>query len=100
MMNHLYAPKHYYERIRTLLKESPAPRIKERLRMSQLMAFFRSTVMLGVIGRERFQYWKMLIWTLFNRQQALPQAITLAIYGHHFRKVCALHLKDRRGVSR
>jgi radical SAM superfamily enzyme YgiQ (UPF0313 family) len=100
MMNHLYAPKHYYERIRTLLKESPAPMIKERLRMSQLMAFLRSTFILGVIGRERFHYWRMLGWTIFNRQQALPQAVTLAIYGHHFRKVCALHLKDSRGVSR
>jgi len=26
--------------------------------------------------------------------------VTLAIYGHHFRKVCALHLKDsRRSVT-
>jgi hypothetical protein len=49
-----------------------------------------------VIGKERFQYWKMLIWTFFNRQQALPLAVTLAIYGHHFRKVCQLHLKEAR----
>jgi len=96
LMNHLYAPRQYYQRIRTLLKEYQAPQLKSRFRMSQLMAFLRSTVMLGVIGRERFHYWRMLAWTAVNRQQALPLAITLAIYGHHFRKVCALHLKDRR----
>ncbi len=99
MMNHLYAPKYYYQRIRTLLEEYRAPQLKSRFRMSQFMAFMRSTVMLGVIGRERFQYWKMLAWTAVNRQQALPLAVTLAIYGHHFRKVCALHLKERQHGS-
>lgn len=99
MMNHLYAPKFYYQRIRTLLKEYHAPQLKRRFRMNQLMAFARSTVMLGVIGRERFHYWRMLAWTVVNRQQALPLAVTLAIYGHHFRKVCALHLKERRCES-
>ena len=98
MMNHLYAPKHYYQRIRTLLLEYRTPQIKSRFRMSQFMAFMRSTVVLGVIGRERFQYWKMLAWTFFNRQEALPLAVTLAIYGHHFRKVCSLHLKDSRNL--
>ncbi len=98
MMTHLYAPKHYYKRIRTLLQEyrAPAVQIKSRFRMSQFMAFARSTVVLGIIGKERFQYWKILIWTFFNRQQSLPLAVTLAIYGHHFRKVCRLHLKDAR----
>ena len=96
MMNHLYAPKQYYQRIRTLLSEYQAPRLKTRFRMSQFMAFMRSTVILGVMGSERFQYWKMLVWTFFHRQQALPLAVTLAIYGHHFRKVCSLHLKDSR----
>ena len=96
MMNHLYAPKFYYQRIRTLLKEYRPPQLKRRFRMGQFMAFARSTVMLGVIGRERFHYWRMLGWTIVHRQEALPLAVTLAIYGHHFRKVCALHLKERR----
>lgn len=100
MMNHLYAPKHYYRRIRTLLQEYRPPQFKGRFRFGQLMAFARSTVMLGVIGRERFHYWRMLAWTFFHRQRALPLAVTLAIYGHHFRKVCALHLKDSRQLNR
>ena len=94
MMTQLYAPKQYYRRIRTLLQEYRTPHIKVKFRLSDFLAFARSTVLLGIIGRERFQYWKMLIWTFFNRQRALPHAITLAIYGHHFRKVCKLHLKE------
>ena len=96
MMTQLYAPKQYYNRIRTLLSEYQTPAFKGGFRIGHLMAFARSTVVLGVVGRERFQYWKMLTWTFFNRQKALPHAVTLAIYGHHFRKVCKLHLKEAR----
>jgi radical SAM superfamily enzyme YgiQ (UPF0313 family) len=99
MMNQLYAPKFYYQRIRTLLQEYRPHQLKGRFRMSQFMAFLRSTVVLGVIGRERVHYWRMLAWTAVNRQQALPLAVTLAIYGHHFRKVCALHLKERQQAT-
>ena len=94
MMDHLYAPKFYYQRIKTLLKEYKAPELRSRFRLGQLMALFRSAIILGVVGRERFQYWRIMIWTFFNRQKSLPLAVTLAIYGHHFRKVCQLHLKQ------
>jgi radical SAM superfamily enzyme YgiQ (UPF0313 family) len=92
MMLYLYAPKNYYQRIRTLLQEYKVPEIKKCFRISQLMAFVRSLVLLGIVGRERFQYWSMLIWTIIHRRRALPLAITLAIYGHHFRKVSQLYI--------
>lgn len=93
MMDYLYSPKNYYRRIKTLLIEYQPPKFRSRFRPGQLLAFFRSMVFLGVIGEERFHYWKMLIWTLFRQHQSLSLAVTLFIYGHHFRKVCALHLK-------
>ncbi len=43
---------------------------------------------LGIMGKERFQYWKLLLWTISRRPQLFPLAITFAIYGHHFRKIC------------
>jgi len=99
MMLYLYSPQNYYQRIRTLLKEYRVPDLKDSMRISQLMAFARSIVLLGVIGRERVQYWNMLSWTIFNHRRALPLAITLAIYGHHFRKVCQLHLRQRESLA-
>ena len=93
MMDYLYSPKNYYRRIKTLLIEYQPPKFKSRFRPGQLLAFFRSMVFLGVIGEERFHYWKMLLWTIFRQHQSLSLAVTLSIYGHHFRKVCALHLK-------
>ncbi|MCW8796694.1 MAG: B12-binding domain-containing radical SAM protein [Chlorobium sp.] len=92
MMFHLYAPKNYYQRVMTLLREYRVPELTSRIQLDQLMAFARSIVLLGVVGRERFQYWKMLLWTSFNHPRALSLAVTLAIYGHHFRQVCRLHL--------
>jgi len=100
MMVHLYAPKHYYQRVMTLLREYRVPELIGGIQFDQFMAFARSTVLLGVLGRERFHYWKMLLWTSFNRPRSLPLAVTLAIYGHHFRQVCRLHLRqaEKQGV--
>ena len=92
IMGHIYSPRIYYERVRTFLNEYKAPEAKLPFSIHDLMAFFRSCVHLGIFGKERFQYWKLLLWTLRKRPQLLSLAITLAIYGHHFRKVCEIHI--------
>jgi radical SAM superfamily enzyme YgiQ (UPF0313 family) len=89
---HIYSPKHYYERVKTFLKEYKSPEIKIPMNFQRCMAFVRSSIRLGVFGKERFQYWKLLLWTLRRRPEMLSLAITFAIYGHHFRKVCELHI--------
>jgi hypothetical protein len=35
-----------------------------------------------------------LLWTLFRRPRLFPEAVTFAIYGYHFRKVCEIRLVD------
>ena len=87
LLRQLYAPKHYYGRVRKLLHDYRLPQIKPPLRLSNIMAFLRSVFHLGVLGRERFQYWKLLAWTCVRRPAHLPLAVTLAVYGHHFRKI-------------
>ncbi len=82
----LYAPGPYYQRLRTFLREYRAPSMRFSLTWPHLHAFGRSTVRLGVFGRERFHYWHLLAWTFLRRPRHLPIAVTLAIYGHHFRK--------------
>ena len=59
-----------------------------RFRPNYLGAFFRSIVVLGIVGKERFHYWRLLSWTVIRRPRLLHKAVTLAIYGFHFRKVC------------
>jgi len=88
----IYSPKHYYARVRTFLREYRAPSAKTSLSGRQLLAFFRSIYRLGILGRERFEYWRLLIWTIYRRPTRFPMAVTFAIYGYHFRKTCERHV--------
>ncbi len=92
ILRHIYSPEHYYQRVRTFLQEYKPAKTDAPRRFGDILTFFRSTFHLGIIGRERVQYWKLLLWTRFRRPELLPLAITLAVYGYHFRKICKLHI--------
>ncbi len=85
LMATIYAPGPYYRRVRTFLREFQPAKIPSRMDLRKLAAFMRSVVSLGVVGRERFQYWWLLVWTSCRRPSLLPVAVKLAIFGHHFR---------------
>jgi radical SAM superfamily enzyme YgiQ (UPF0313 family) len=88
LMGHIYAPGPYYQRIRTFLREYTPPPIDTGLSWRYFLAFLYANVRLGMLGRERFHYWYLLLWTFFTRPSQLTRAVTLSIYGHHFRKTC------------
>jgi hypothetical protein len=90
VLGRLYAPEQYYARVITFLREFKAPAVTAPLDREQLRALFRSIGRLGIAGKERAQYWKLLLWTLFRRPRLLPVAVTLSIYGYHFRRLCEL----------
>jgi radical SAM superfamily enzyme YgiQ (UPF0313 family) len=92
IMRNIYSPKLYYQRIKTFLREYRAKVINNPLDFQRFLALFRSSIRLGIFGKERIQYWEILIWTIFRRPALLPLAITLSIYGHHFRKICNLYI--------
>ena len=84
----IYSPRNYYRRVRTFLREYRPVRVqKPRFSFSRLAAFASSIVVLGLWSKERFQYWGLVFWTLFKRPRLFPTAITMTIYGYHFRKV-------------
>ena len=96
LLGRLYTPREYYRRVRTLLREYRPPRMRARrdpaFLRQQALAFARSIVRLGMVGRERVEYWKLVAWTLVRRPKLLPMAVTLAIYGYHFRLITELHV--------
>lgn len=53
-------------------------------------AFLKSIWLLGIQGKERFQYWKLILWTLGRRPHFIGISISLAIYGFHFRKIAGI----------
>jgi radical SAM superfamily enzyme YgiQ (UPF0313 family) len=92
ILSHIYAPKFYYARIMTFLREYQPPKLRAHLEPQYIMALWRSIYQLGIRGVERVQYWRLFFWTLFRRPRLFPLAITFAIYGFHFRRVAELHI--------
>ena len=92
ILSQIYAPKLYYERVITFLREYQPPKINFQLEPQYFLALWRSIYQLGILGVERVQYWRLFFWTLFRRPRLFPLAITFAIYGFHFRQVAALHV--------
>jgi radical SAM superfamily enzyme YgiQ (UPF0313 family) len=89
----IYSPAPYYRRIRTFLREYRPVRTRGKFQFCHLLALVRSFYRLGIVGKERFHYWRLLLWTQFRCPRRLPDAIILAITGHHFRKVCERNMR-------
>jgi hypothetical protein len=92
ILEQIYAPRLYYERVRTFLRQYKPPKIRYRMELQSILALGRSIYRLGIRGVERLHYWKLFFWSLFHRPHLFPLAITLSIYGYHFRQVVALHV--------
>lgn len=88
IVSQIYAPANYYSRVIHFLKNYCLPKGRPwRFDFGELGALFKSVIRLGILGRERLQYWRLLAWSLFRRPKHFPLAVTLAIYGYHFRRV-------------
>jgi len=92
ILDTIYSPAHYYRRVRRFLREyKPLQKRVIHFSPSAFGALFKSVVILGMMGKERVHYWKLFFWSLLRRPRLFPLAITLAIYGFHFRKVFDNH---------
>lgn len=88
ILDTIYLPRNYYQRVIRLLREyRPMHLGKFHLQPGYVGALFKSILFLGIIGRERFHFWKLFFWSLIRRPRLFPLAITYAVYGYHFRKV-------------
>lgn len=87
LVKSLYEPGAFYTRARELLKHhrhrGPRPHLDGR----HVGALFRSFWKLGIRHPGRREYWRFLAHTLAHHPRAFSLAVTLAIYGHHFRMV-------------
>jgi radical SAM superfamily enzyme YgiQ (UPF0313 family) len=84
----IYAPKQYYERVKTFLSEyRPGSKAKFKISLLHLIALMKSTWALGFKEKGRIHYWRLVVWTLLKKPKAFPLSISLAVQGFHFRKV-------------
>ncbi len=86
LLRTIYSHREYYDRVLTLLREHK-PKTGPQVGAKEIGAIFKSAWWIGVVDKDRLHYWKFLAKVLFRMPRALPRAITLAIYGFHFRKV-------------
>ncbi|MFN9968833.1 MAG: DUF4070 domain-containing protein, partial [Phycisphaerae bacterium] len=89
LVKDLYAPREYYQRVRTFLAEYRPTATRGTTRMDDILAFLRSMWIVGVASPGRLEYWKFLAHAWFSYRAAFPEAVELAIRGHHFRRVAA-----------
>lgn len=98
MVRHLYSPQAFYQRARTFLRDYEPPAIAIPWTLPYLrertMALVKSTYRLGVVDRGRRQYWTFFFWALRRKPAVFSMAITFAIYGYHFRRICQLRMPE------
>jgi radical SAM superfamily enzyme YgiQ (UPF0313 family) len=92
IMRQVYSPRNFYKRVKIFLNEVRINHIALSINRQKLFAFFCSCFRLGIWEKERFQYWHLVLWTLLRRPRLLSLAVTLAIYGHHYRKICEIYI--------
>jgi radical SAM superfamily enzyme YgiQ (UPF0313 family) len=91
IIHHIYATKPYYKRLRQLLRNyNRQPKSQFKIDFTLLYAFLRSVFVIGIVNKGRSEYWKLIIWTLFNRPGSMVDAITYTVYGYHFQTIYGL----------
>lgn len=88
----IYSPERYYQRVKAFLQDYRPPQVRSAMGLGYKMALFHALYRLGLLGRERLYFWQVLLWTLCKRPRLFPQAVTLAIYGYHFRTICERYI--------
>jgi radical SAM superfamily enzyme YgiQ (UPF0313 family) len=88
IIHNIYTAKPYYKRLRQMLLNYNRKTYKPRsLNFSVITAFIKTILIIGFLNRGRTEYWKLIVWTLFNRPGSIVDAITFTVYGYHFRKI-------------
>ena len=103
IVNTIYSPKQYFERVKVFLREYK-PKNKKRkgyISPRYLEAFIKSMWVLGIREKGRWYYWRLFVWALLKKPKSFPLSITLAVQGFHFRKVAEkIHARPVINVHR
>jgi radical SAM superfamily enzyme YgiQ (UPF0313 family) len=89
IMRTIYNPREYYQRVLDSLKRTPkavAEPVSYNL-LAGLTAFTRLTVKLGVVDRERREFWRFFVEAAAHHRHKFIEAMRLAALGYHFRKL-------------
>jgi radical SAM superfamily enzyme YgiQ (UPF0313 family) len=88
LMEHLWKPKYFYQRVKTVLKILKNPIHTDKLTWTNLKILMRIVYFIGLFSKEAWQFWKLLFWTLFRRPRQLPVFFAVQPLGYGFRRRC------------
>lgn len=90
LIHTIYAPKEYYNRIRDFLNVYQRPHwMPNTLTLDEIKAFFKLLWKIGIRETGRKHFWKLFAFSLFKYPKKFPIAMTLSVYGFHFRRIAA-----------
>ena len=89
IMRTIYSPREYYERALVSLKRTANEftEIPHYSALNALASFTRILVKLGVVDRERKEFWRFFTKTLLEHHNRMAESLRLAAMGYHFRKL-------------
>ena len=99
VMEQIYSPRPYYQRVRTLLHEFRPSRGSRSIKVTQFKTFVRCLYRLGMTGKGKGEFWRLLAWTILRYPSLLYDAMRLAIYGYHYRTVFETRILPRLAMT-
>lgn len=94
IMKTIYSPEMLYPRIKTFLEQFNPKKVTVNVRLNEITAFIKSLFVMGFNPRESRHYWDLVWWTLRRDFRKFPTAITMVIYGYHFRTITERNLES------
>ena len=71
VLKHIYSRRHYYRRLKEFLSEYGVTKVDLPVTRGDFEAMGRSMLRLGVLGKERLEYRKLLLWTVLREAQTV-----------------------------
>jgi radical SAM superfamily enzyme YgiQ (UPF0313 family) len=96
IMRTIYSPREFYERSLQSMRRT-ARSLAEPQRynpIKTLISFTRLMLKLGVLDRERREFWRFFTHTLVKHRQTFAHSLRLAAMGYHFRKLSDLYVEN------
>jgi radical SAM superfamily enzyme YgiQ (UPF0313 family) len=86
----IYSQKEYYLRIKHFLNNYKLPSWnKNKIKLKEIRAFLMLVWLVGTMEKGKKYFWKLFALSLFKHPKKFPIAMTMAVYGYHFRRVAA-----------
>ena len=86
----IYSQKEYYYRLKRFLNNYQPPHWnKNKIKFTEIKAFVRLIWLVGTLEKGKRYFWKLLAFAIFRHPQKFPLAMTMAVYGYHYRRVAA-----------